>query len=266
MRPTPMTSAADEFEMNQGGLRLAARQVPWDAAVFGYPVAQIHTLVLTDPMAAMSAYQRFQRWLDAAGVRIVSCRLAHERLPESMFLEANGFRFIEMVLHPLFTELRVLDLPADDLAIAPAAETDIPALQAIALDAFQHERFHVDPRLAATLGDLRYARWVGNSWNHPQQVLLKITDGERLVGMFIVEYSDSGDVYWHLTAIAPRFQGQGYGLRVWRAMLRRHQTDGHERVTTTISVRNVAVLNLYAKLGFRFAPPEMTFHWVREPQ
>jgi hypothetical protein len=37
-----------------------------------------------------------------------------------------------------------------------------------------------------------------------------------------------------------------------------------EAVTTTISSRNTRVLNLYAKLGFRFMPPEITFHWLSD--
>ncbi|MBK8535842.1 MAG: hypothetical protein IPL59_12375 [Candidatus Competibacteraceae bacterium] len=46
-------------------------------------------------------------------------------------------------------------------------------------------------------------------------------------------------------------------------MLRYHQERGQDVVMTTISARNVSVLNLYTKLNFRFLPPEMTFHWVR---
>jgi ribosomal protein S18 acetylase RimI-like enzyme len=71
-------------------------------------------------------------------------------------------------------------------------------------------------------------------------------------------------VYWHLTAVAPQCQGQGYGWRVWRAMLAHHARGGVRSVRTTITAGNVPVLNLYSKLGFRFLPPETTFHWLRE--
>lgn len=42
--------------------------------------------------------------------------------------------------------------------------------------------------------------------------------------------------------------------------LQRIVADGIE---TTISLHNTTVLNLYARLGFAFAPPQMTFHWLR---
>jgi RimJ/RimL family protein N-acetyltransferase len=179
-----------------------------------------------------------------------------------MFLEAHGFRFIEMVLHPRLAGLSALALPEDDLQIMPAGAADLPGLVAIAEQAFTHERYHVDPRLDPRLGDRRYGRWVRSSLDHPTQRLLKVLDAERVIALFLVEKRTDGSAYWHLTAIAPEWQGQGYGRRVWQAMLRRHQAEGCESVTTTISARNTPVLNLYAQLGFRFLPPEMTFHWL----
>jgi RimJ/RimL family protein N-acetyltransferase len=258
-----MSPSGNDFNLASPYLKLAAEAAPWDAAVFGFPVAQIHTLDLIDRVAATSDYDAFQRWLDAERVRIVSCRLPHDRLRESMFLESHGFRFVEMVLHPRMDNIQALDLPEDNLVVASACKSDLPALEEIAERAFSHERYHVDPRLDRKPADLRYGRWVRNSLDHPTQRLLKITVAGRLLAFFLVESRD-GSTYWHLTAVAPQWQGRGYGLRVWQAMLRHHQADACQQVTTTISARNVAVLNLYAKLNFRFTPPEMTFHWVRE--
>lgn len=245
-------------------LRLTANLVPWDAEAFGFPVAQIYELEVIDSSLVMESYREFEQWMDAGGIRIVSCRLPHDRLRESIFLESRGFRFIEMVLHPTIEKLQSLNIASDDLVIVPALESDLPVMRDIAERAFGYERYHVDPRLDPGLGDVRYGRWVTNSLNHPRQCLLKVMKGGHIVALFIVESGENRSVYWYLTAIAPEWQGRGYGQRVWRAMLRHHQAEGQDSVMTTISARNVAVLNLYAKLGFRFLPPEMTFHWVRE--
>lgn len=244
-------------------LRLVAQEASWDTVVFGVPVVQVQALELFNPNGAAADYAAFQDWLDVERVGIVSCRLAHDRLREAMFLEANGFRFVEMVLHPRLDRLRQLSFLPDDLRIAPATEADLGELQDIAERAFTHERYQMDPRLDPRLGGQRYGRWIHNSLHHPVQRLLKVLDGERLVGLFIVEKRADLSAYWHLTAIAPQWQGRGYGRRVWRAMLHRHHTEGCDAVTTTISARNTPVLNLYAELNFRFLPPEMTFHWVR---
>jgi RimJ/RimL family protein N-acetyltransferase len=95
-------------------------------------------------------------------------------------------------------------------------------------------------------------------------VLKAEVDG-RLVGFFIVENRPDGSAYWHLTAIAPEWQGKGMGMSVWQAALLRHRSEGASAVETTISGHNLPIINLYARLGFRFASAQMTFHRLREP-
>jgi ribosomal protein S18 acetylase RimI-like enzyme len=258
-------NAADTIELATPALRLRCGLVPWDIAAFGFPVAQITEIEVKDASQAAHDYAPMHEWMDRQGVRILSCRLPHDRLCESMFLESQGLRFVEMVIHPRLTKLDSRQYPADTLTISSATVDDLPGLEAIAEHAFHFERYHVDPRLDTRLGDLRYARWVRNSFTHPTQCLLKVEDGAKLVAMFVVERQSSEKVYWHLNAIAPEWQGQGYGKRVWREMLRRHQAEGAIEVATTISARNAPVLGLYAGLQFSFLPPDMTFHWVREP-
>ena len=84
------------------------------------------------------------------------------------------------------------------------------------------------------------------------------------MGFFIVERRTDGTVYWHLTAVAPTWQGKGIGGDLWRTMLQRHRTEGADRVATTISGHNLPAINLYARLGFSFRSARMTFHWLRD--
>jgi RimJ/RimL family protein N-acetyltransferase len=252
----------DAFSLSTPALRLEASLVPWDMAAFQMPVAQISAIEIKDAAAAAVDWASFADWLQARDVRIASCRLGHGELPASMFLEQHGFRFVEMVLHP-YLMLDTLMPPEATLEVVPATPQDLPLLRRIAETAFSHERYHVDPRVDKRLADIRYGRWVENTLTHPRQRLFKLMDGARTVALFITEDID-GDVYWHLTAIAPDCQGQGYGRRAWSTMMARHQAQGLRKLSTTISARNSAVLNLYARLQFRFAAPDMTFHWLRE--
>lgn len=252
-----------EFHIETSSLRLSAKEAPWDSAVYGMPVVQIEDIEVLDQDGGATDYRRYENWISAQDVGIVSCRLAHDRLRESMFLESCGFRFVEMVLHPGLDSLQSQQFPKDDLLIVPAAEADLRALQDIAENAFGVERYHVDPRLCRRQGDQRYGRWVRNSLHHPSHRLLKVLDGDQLIAVFLIEIRSDHSVRWHLTAIAPNLQGRGYGRRVWQAVLNDHKSQGCQSVSTTISARNTPVLNLYSQLEFRFSPPEMTFHWVR---
>ena len=254
-----------EFCLDTPALRLAARETPWDSAVYGNAVVSIENLEVVEPPNAGKDFKSFRNWLDTNLVGLVSCRLPHRNLRESMFLESQDFRFVEMVLHPYLTNLHQLQLTPEDLQIQVATPDDLDDLLRIAGSAFTNERFHLDPRVPFGVGDKRYAQWVRNCLNHPTQKLLKISEKKKTIGLFItVELPTPKTVDWLLTAISPSIQGLGYGKRVWLAMLRFHQTQGIQTISTTISARNSRVLNLYSQLQFRFNDPEMTFHWVRE--
>lgn len=243
-------------------LHLTWSEAPWDSAVFGYPVLQIVNLEVRD-VGAGKDFSVFEAARDGMSSQLVSCRLPHDRLRESMLLEERGFSFIEMAYFPELDHLEKLNLPVETLSVAPGTVDQLPDVLSIAGSAFRNERFHVDPRLDPKLGDLRYCNWVRSSVDHPRQRLSLIRDGQKLVSFFVTEMLGDGTCYWHLNAVAPNAQGQGYGRRAWQAMLGRARSEGARRVQTCIVARNHRVLNLYARLGFRFSPPHMTFHWVK---
>ena len=247
-------------------LYLEWSEAPWDTAVFGAPVLQINNIEVFGSLA-VGSFSAFESARDQLGTALVSCRMHHERLKESMLLEDRGFRFIEMVYMPELVNLADLELTEENgVEINLAEEGDLEVLMEIAGSAFRNERFHVDPRLDSKLGDERYRRWVNNSLNHPQQRLYIARDSAQPVAFFLTEMLADGTCYWHLNAVAPQVQGQGYGRRVWHAMLCEAQKAGAQQVRTCIVARNFRVLNLYARLGFRFPSPLMTFHWVKDVQ
>ena len=245
------------------GLYLAWSEVPWDAKVTEYPVWQITELELRHDEEACSALKDFELARARDGVGLVSCRLHHSCIRESMFLEEHGFRFIEMLYQPELDLVHGTGEVGDaTLSVRRAIASDLPTIIDIAGTSFGNERFHMDPRLGIGLGNKRYQNWVSSSFTHPDQHLYVIFDGKTLVAFFVTEMQANDVCYWHLNAVAPDVQGQGYGRRAWQTMIRQAVDLGAKRIHTAIAARNNRVLNLYARLGFRFAPPLMTFHWV----
>src|SRR5450830_1094589 len=237
-------------QVNTSSLQLTWSQAPWDQKVCGFPVLQITALEVLGPNARddMKIFERERDRLDSG---LVSCRLPHERLTESMLLEDHGFRFIEMLYAPeLDLPTFTIDAHVAQLLVARARDDDLPALLAIARASFHNERFKMDPRIDPNVSDLRYQNWVASSLRHPTQELYVICDGVRRIAFFITELLNDGTCYWHLNAVAPDAQGQGYGRRVWLSMLNQAIKAGAQRVRTSIVARNHRVLNLYARLGF----------------
>lgn len=251
-------------QINTPSLTLTWSQAPWDEVVCGFPVMQVTSIQVKGPNTC-DGMQLFERARDKLGAGFVSCRLPHDSLKESMLLEEFGFRFIEMMYSPGlnlggFESSSKVNL----LPVRLATEADLPVLLNIASTAFQNERFKMDPRLDPSISDRRFENWVSSSLVHTTQRIHVICDKDQIIAFFVTEMKNDGTCYWHLNAVAPNAQGRGYGRIVWLSMINQAVLSSADRISTSIAARNHRVLNLYARLGFIFPPPSMTFHWVRQ--
>jgi RimJ/RimL family protein N-acetyltransferase len=257
-----MNQSSDFFEFDGDSFLLMANLVPWDSKVFQHRVAAISQFVLKSKDAGVDLTQ-FKLWVATNKYKVVSCRLPHDKLWESICLEDNGFRFIEMVLHPVALGLHRFPPPTNRLLVKKTSQEDLPIIERIATTAFGFERYHVDPRIDSKLADVRYGQWALNSfWDDNQHLVKIITEDRAIVGFFLFEEKVDKSVHWNLTALDKVYQGCGLGYQTWLAMIDYHRSYGIDKISTTISARNYPVLNLYSKLSFKFEPPEMTFHWV----
>lgn len=237
--------------------------MPWDEQVLGFPVIDLSNFRLAEGTQVEQAATDLRSWLSRSDAGMVSCRLSEASLKEGWVLEAAGFRFIEMMISPICTGLAQAPVGNPKINVRLADASDLDSLIAIASTAFGNERFHQDPRIDSEAADQRYANWVQDSFKHVAQNLYCVTCDDLIVALFVTENREPNSVYWHLTALDPTRTGVGLGEQVWRAMLDYHASMGAIEVKTKIAVRNTVVMNLYAKLGFRFEHPEMTFHWMR---
>lgn len=230
----------------------------------GHSVVQFQNFKVLNEGKALSQLEQIILKLKQDEVALVSCRLPHNSIRESMILEHAGFNFIEMVLHPFIDLLSLEKFSVDKtIKIKEVGSSELEELSQIAEVAFEDDRFTMDPRIPSGIGGKRYKNWVLSCDNHPTQRAQKFSQEDKTLGFFIIEEDDQlKKAYWHLTAISPEFQGLGFGTRCWQSMLEVHRQRGMKEVSTTISARNSSVLNLYSKLNFRFRPPHSTFHWV----
>ena len=235
--------------------------VPWDTEILGYPVVEISRLKVIDMHGAGDQFSIFMSWCGAQKIKLCNCRIHHDQLTESFFLQQHGFRFIELNYRPELLDLHQLELPDDSIVIEPARSEDQGQLAQMAGRIFKHGRFHQDPALGPKIGNERYKTWVLNSFTHPGQTVFKSTEDGEIVGFFVVEYPGENRCHWSLIGLAPGLGGHGMGTRVWQAMMRFHRDEGMKSIVTSISSHNTVVFNLFVKLGFRFPLPKVTFHW-----
>jgi ribosomal protein S18 acetylase RimI-like enzyme len=217
-------------------------------------------MTVRDQHDASQDFGQFQTWCADNDIRLVTCRLPQEKLPECGFLESHGFRFIELNYRPTRSGLDNF-APDQAITIRPASPGDAAEITAIASDVFATGRWHMDPHIGAEIGDRRYAAWAGNAFRNPDQSVLTFLMDRRIIGFLVLERPAPSERFWSLISLAPGLAGQGLGRRVWQTLLAFHAAEGVTTVSTSISSHNVAVFNLYVSLGFRFPPPEITLHW-----
>ena len=243
-------------------LELDVALVPWDSEIMGFPVAQIERIAIAGDGDGRLGVARLQDWLRRNHIGLASCRLPGTQLRESMLLERVGFRFVEMIYQPALSPIPEQGAADPRLAVDVARADDLEAIEDIAGSAFVTSRFLLDWRLDEAASHRRYRRWIRNAFADGHQQLLRAKVDDALIGFFIVEERPDRTAYWHLTAVAPAQHGKGMGTRLWKAILARQHAAGVRRIETTISAHNAAVVNLYARLGFRFDAPRMTLHWM----
>ena len=254
------------LKFNIPAFSLDLNYIPWDTKIIGSDAIQLENFVIRDPIKALIKLKEIVVNFSKEGVGLATCRLPHESIKESMILESLDFKFIETVLHPFLNLDSYQNIIEDNsISIKEAEVKELEELSQIAEVVFRQDRFSVDSRIPREFSGHRYRNWVLSCQNHPTQRVFKFSIQQKTLGFFIIEEDfDLKKAYWHLTAISPEFQNNGYGKKCWLAMLGLNKANGMKEVSTTISARNSPVLNLYSKLNFRFLEPEMTFHWINK--
>lgn len=254
------------LRFESSALSIEFQPLAWDSCVLGSSVMQVKKIEVRNALDSLQQLKQLISELTEQSVALISCRLPHTSIQESMVLEGVGFKFIEMVLHPFLNTLSVKEVYSENAIVVKEAQNDeLADLAKIAEVAFSNDRFNIDFRIPIKSSGIRYKNWVLSCSDHPKQKAYKFSKDNNIIGFFIIEEDiDERKAYWHLTAIAPQFHGQGLGTKCWKSMLADHQSRNISEVLTTISARNTTVLNLYSKLNFRFKNPEMTFHWVNQ--
>jgi ribosomal protein S18 acetylase RimI-like enzyme len=249
-----------EERYSTSALDLAYHLPPWDRPFFPGNTAAITAITLRDPVAAADAFTAFRLWCEVNEVVLVSVRLAHEQMAECGFLEARGFRFIELNYRPVCTDLSRFDADPE-IAIHPAVASDAAPIGDMAAQTFDVGRLHVDPEVGPEIGNRRYSAWAINAFDNPRQSVLKFLLDGQIAGFMVLEQPLPSRRFWSLCGLAPGLARQGLGRRIRRTMLAFHHSEGVKEVSTSISSHNVRVFNLYVSLGFRFPLPAMTLHW-----
>ena len=204
----------------------------------------------------------------------VQAKLDQKFASSSNVLSALGFYFVELALQPYlnFKDSALLDefshnpaaylrgrFQPGDLPFSLLDKQDashVHAVRDIAGDSFTTDRFHLDPNCPDETANKRYQLWVDQMLSDNDCLFYVVMHDGQVVG-FMTQRGET----LPLAGFARSHTRSGLGDYLWLSTLLKMREQGLTRVSTGISTNNVGVLNLYARLGFRFRNPTAVYHY-----
>lgn len=213
------------------------KPTPWDTAAFGMP-----TWELTE-----YSEKALQQAMQTAG----HYTLKVDPLADKRLLHEYGFYYCDTLIEPHCNAARLRAVQHPEATVSK--DVDVEQVLAICHGAFTHGRFHRDFDLPKAAADLRYDSW-----------LKQLLDAQQVYGLYwqgvlngFIGHSGNNLV---LHALAENCRGKGRSKYWWSVVCGELLRTGHQEVKSSISAANLAVLNLYASLGFSFKKPQDVYH------
>ena len=213
------------------------KATPWDTAAFDIP--------------SWAVLEASEAALRQAAQTPGHHTLRVHPLADKRLLHEYKFYYCDTLVEPSCYAARLCATRHPDATISK--HVDAKLLLAICHGAFAHGRFHRDFNLSKASADRRYDNWL-------QQLL----EAQQVYGLYwrceLAGFIGYGRNKLVLHALAKKHRGNGLSKYWWSAVCETLMANGCKSVKSSISVTNLAALNLYASLGFSFGNPQDIYH------
>jgi ribosomal protein S18 acetylase RimI-like enzyme len=166
-------------------------------------------------------------------------------------LQHYGFYYTDTLLVPVCTAAQLIEHANPQVGIDP--DVTLQGVLPMCRKSFLHGRFHRDFNLSSEAADKRYMKWLEQL--HAQGKVIGLLFENELAGF--IAHQDGALV---LHALGEGFRGRGLAKFLWSATCRHLFAAGETELSSSVSAANLAVVNLYASLGFRFRYAVDTYH------
>ncbi len=234
-----------------------------DSATFGFAVARYVPGDFRELAANRTQFAESLRgWARDRDVELISTAAPANEAHWAALLGDAGFVPVDISVRVDHARLSRADLSFARLHVRRAEAADRARVLDIAGSAFQHGRYHTDLRFPVALAHHRYRGWVeaaldrGRDEDH---VYVLGRPGE-VHGMFYARL-ENGEAHLELGAVDKARPASIAGPSLYGGVMRALREAGAERAVSRPQLLNTPVINIYARLGFRFSEPEQVFHW-----
>lgn len=213
------------------------KPTPWDMAAFEMPTWEINEFSEEALLHANSVVGHYTVKVDS---------LADKRL-----LHDHNFYYCDTLIEPFCHSSRLRAVQHGETTIRKSI--NIECALKICHGAFVYGRFHRDFNLPKAAADLRYDKW-----------LKQLIDKQQVYGLYwqdelagFIAHSENNLV---LHAVSEKYRGKGLAKYWWSAVCKEIYAAKYCEIVSSISVANLAILNLYSSLGFSFRNSVDVYH------
>jgi hypothetical protein len=204
----------------------------------------------------------------------IFARIPREQIHLIQLLEQVGFYVIECTVSPfirlhnyeridLFEQNKLLYLPEKFRSASVKISTvDLPDntiasnIKSLASESFLDDRFHVDYNCPTEIADQRFAYWVDDLVNNEKVSFDLMYIKDEIAGFMARKENEL-----ILAGFSKAYRASGLGEYLWLTSCSIIKELSHKTAETLISINNIPVLNLYARLGFRFKDTQYGLHY-----
>lgn len=250
------------------------KRLSYESRNLGLDAFEVKSEDIIDISESAKLTAAIQREIGEYGKVFISARIPKDEFRAAMLLQQAGFYFVEMTISPYAKLLksralsRFIEAPTEfvpkkyqshELIVNPINKTELSLkqrIQAIAQESFIDDRFHIDPNCPDAIADQRFAYWVDDLYRDSATVFYALNYDGELSGFLCRK-----DEHLILAGFSEAHRNRGFGDFLWLSVMANMLDNGLKRAHTHISANNISVLNLYARLGYQFKFPEITFHY-----
>ncbi len=148
---------------------------------------------------------------------------------------------------------------AEDPAVRPAREEDLPALRELASTTHRDTRFYFDEHFDRAKCAQLYATWIENSFRGFAQAVLVADTGDRPAA-YLTCHLKGDEAQIGLVGVSAKHQGQGLGTKIVQQFLAWSCQHNAKRATVVTQGRNLSAQRLYQRNAFLTASFQLWYH------
>jgi len=236
------------------------RKLDWDSEYFGFNVAFISCMHLTD-----NIFSTIEKFVKRNNIKLLEylCNCHDSRSVK--VAEKNLFHFADMRLTfcRQLKEKENTKLP-EEVSFARAEKVDIPELRGISEDIYKDSRYFFDEGFEKAKAKEFFQGWVekGVLGKYDDECWC-LYDGKKPFAFCTIKYGKNESASIGLVGMDRTKHGKGFGKKLLHMVFDILFDREIKEVTVVTQGRNYAAQNLYQSVGFRTKMTQLWYHkWI----